>query len=375
MANNVLMQFYSSTGTYTFDGDHMPLFSRRVDYMRPLDQGYGGRKMLCTLSGFFDGQQHTDIVSSYQQLLKVIKCNDVKFTYKGDAGPLNDMITEKRVYMDDYSEPTDWKEYQGDYNLAFHYFEEPNANTADLGIIAKYQPKLHPRQTDPSKSEVYVSDGDPAEYTFDPVPYWDCRLSSNREDWHGDKVSAYGRPISNEMTVTLSGRLHSDTHDNLKKKIDALHKAFEYDGQLAYGGFINDVKVVEVSIPTTFPRDYVDYQIVLKYNTTGIIKFISKRRIARRHNFPKITELPWCNTVRVQQFQPLGQQVNYYMQVQATTLALAKTYMANEASMIVVPNGIELDGGTHEEDDNNNTVTLSFSKYYTSPIQQNITNT
>lgn len=375
MATNVLMQFYSKTGTYTFNSERLPLFSRRVDYMRPTDQGVGGRKLLCTLSGFFEGQQHTDIIQAYQQLLKVIKCNDVKFTYKGDAGPFNDMIAEKRVYMDDYAEPTDWKQYQGDYSLAFHYFEEPDATAADLGIIVKYQPKLHAKQQDPSKPDIYVTGGDPAEYVFDPVPYWDCRLTTVREDWHGDKVTAYGRSLSNEMTVTLTGRLHADSHDNLKKKIDALHKAFEYDGQLTYGGFINSVKVVDINIPTTFPRDYVDYQITLKYNTEGVLKFVSKRRIARLHNFPKITELPWCNTVRVQQFQPLGQQVNYYIQIQATTLAVARSYLVNEASMIVVPGGIELDGGTHEEDDNNNTITLSFSKYYTEPILQNIANT
>lgn len=373
MANQVLMQFASAGGAYQFGPDEVPLFSRRVDYMRPLDQGYGGRKLICTLSGFFEGKEHTDIIGKYKQLINVIKANDVTFTYRGDNTTLSDVMVEQRVYMDDYVEPTDWKEYQGDYNLTFHYFEQPTAANT-LGIIAKYQPKLNSKQQDPAKPDIYVSGGDPAAYTFDPVPYWDCRLATTREDWHGEKVTAYGRSLANEMSVTLTGRLHSDSHANLKKKIDALHKAFEYDGQLTYGEFINDVKVVDISIPTTFPRDYVDYQITLKYNTSGVLKFVSKRRIARLHNFPKITELPWCNTVRVKEFAPLGQQINYYIQLQATSMATCRSLLVNEAKMIVIPNGIELDGGTQEEDDNTNTITLSFSKYYKTPVLSNIEN-
>lgn len=375
MANQVLMQFVSATGTYTFNGERMPLFSRRVEFTRPTDQGHGGRKIVCTLSGFIEGLYHQKVIEQYKALINVLKANDAKFTYKGDNSSQYDVMVDQRVYIDDYAEPTDWKSYQGDYNIVFHYFEQPNFTDTDLGIRVIFTPSAREKQDDEQKSDIYDNQI-PTPYTFDPPPLWDFNLHVSRENWRGPRTTYYGKTIANEIGITLTGRLYADDYAGLKTKIDLLQKVFGgYDGQLSYGSWTNNVRIEDVRIPTVFPRNYCDYQILMRYDTTGVKAFKCRRRLARLHNYPKITELPWCNTVRVQQFAPLGQTVNYYFYIKAVSIAQCYSLLANEAQAYVTPGGIELEGGTCDEDEQEMSLTVSFQKYYREPIKQNTAGT
>jgi hypothetical protein len=367
--NNVFMQFVSTTGTFTFDGESMPLFGRRLEYTRATDQGHGGRKINCTLQGFVEGKQHTDVIKAYQKLLDVIKCNDVKFTYKADQ--TTDIMVDQRVYMDDYSDPVDWKEYQGDYSIAFHYFEKPNFTATDLGIVVKYIPKADPLQTDPQHPSVYISNI-PQTYEFDPPPLWAAEQKKNRAGSRAPAVTAFGRIIAEEATIVLTGRLFADNHHDIRQKIDLLRDAFKWDGSLIYGEWQNDVRVEDLQIPTTFPRNYCDYTIVLKYDTKDIIEFRSRRRISRLHKYPKITEIPACGVVRVQEFSTLGQTINYFIYIRCMTNALARSLLSQEVSNLIIPGGVELEGGSEEWDDSERSVTLSCSKYYVQPPIPNI---
>jgi hypothetical protein len=352
MPNQTFMQFVSNTGTYTFDQEAMPLIGRRVEYARQSDQGQAGnRRINCTLNGFFYKNSHKDVVAEYKKLLDVLKCNDAKFTYKTDNLTT---VLDQRVYIDGYDEPVDWKQYTGDYNLSFHYFEQPNHLLADLGITAIYSPNTG------------------APFNFETTPHWAASFKPNRANFRAPRVTPSGQAIANETQVTLEGRLAADDHVALRNKAEALTQALQYDGVLNYGAWTNNVRVEGFSIPTTFPRNYLDYQIVFKYDSPGIIEFRSKREIGRIHGSPKITEIPFCGTVRTQVFPVLGQEISYFFSLRAMTISAARTALANEVANMVITGGIEMPGGKEIWDDSEPQVTLNFTKYYFPYVVNNL---
>lgn len=353
----VLMKLVSATGTFIFDTARMPLFDRRLEYMRLSDQGYGGRRVNCSLNGFIQGNRHKEVIEKYQALLAIVKANNALFTYQVD----DLVIINQQVYFDDYEEPADWKEYEGDYNLTFHYFEVPNHSMAELGITASYSPTSGP-----------LSGGI---YTFDPVPLWGGSKKNNREDWRSSIVTPSGQRIADEITVTLTGRLHATNEATLRGKLNTLSSFLDYGGVLNYGSWSSTVRVEDFQIPPTFPRDYCDYSITFKYDTAGVIEFRSRRQYSRLHAFPKITELPYCNTRRIQLFGPSPQTVNYFISVRAMTLAIARSQIASEVANLVISGGIELEGGSEAHDDTRNTVTLNFTKFYSNPVLANLAGT
>lgn len=344
------MQFVSNTGTYIFDKNNLPLIGRRADYNRLTDQGQAGnRRINVTLNGFFDKNNHKEVVQEYQKLLEVIKCNDAKFTYKVDDVAIIDGL----VYIDGYDEPVDWKQYTGDFSIGLHYFEKPNHLLSDLGILAVYAPE------------------GAAPFKFDPVPHWAGSFKPTRPSVYGPRETPSGQKIGNEVAVTLTGRLADEDHSKLRIQVDALETALKKDGTLTYGAWTNKVYVDDFQIPSVFPRNYCDYQIVFRYATEDIIRFNSKRSISRLHNNPKITELPFCGTVRIQQFVPLGQTINYFFSLQAMSIEDARTALTNEMEAMIIPNGIELEGGKEDWDEGECSVTVSCSKYYFPPVIDN----
>ena len=349
----VIMRLEGVTGTYIFPAEEMPLFTRQLDYMRPTDQGFGGKRLNCSLSGFTQGNNHREVVANYQALLNIVKCNNLRFVYQADDLP----IIDTQVYVDDYNEPSDWKEYEGDYNISFHYFEQPTHSLASLGIQAQY---VHATGT----------------YVFDPTPLWSSGTKLNREDWRSSRILPSGASYASEVGVSLQGRLHADDATALRAKMTALEEAFRTDGSLNYGTWTRDMRVDSgPQFSQSFPRNYVDYTIELRYDTEGIIEFSSTRSFGRLHNFPKIKELPWCNTVRIRTFSPLGQRVNYSIKIRANSTTQARSLLANEAANLVTLGGVELEGGTEDWDDMKHSVSLSFSKYYYPPILTNLANT
>jgi hypothetical protein len=352
------MQFTSSLGNFQFAGDEMPLLSRRIEYQRHGDQGYGNRKINCDLQGFFDRNNHFDIMQAYTSLINIIKANDAMFLYStsSSAGSVKEIIN-KRVYLDGYADPADWKEYQGDYTLAFHYFEPADFSIADLGIAVSYQTTV-------------------GLYTFVQPPFWQASIKPNRTSWRAPRFTPSGKPISSEATITLTGQLTTaGGHPDLKAQVEDLRNAFQLDGTLNYGSWSNAVRVETIDIPQTFPRDYCEFSLALKYDLQDVYNFQSTRSFSRLHAFPKIKEYPWCGTRRIQTFFPSAQTVRYYISIQAASISAARSLLANEALALITPNGIEMEGGVEEWNDTDLSVTLTCTKFYDPPILNNLANT
>lgn len=348
---SVIMSFSSTTGSFSFPAEEMPLFGRRLEFQRKGDQGYGNRRINCELQGFFDRKSHEEIIQAYQELLNVIKANDAEFVY--NVTGIGDVI-RKQVYIDSYADPADWKEYQGDYSINFHYYEQPDFSTATLGITASYVPDTG------------------GAYQFVQTPMWSSSLKPTRTSWRSPSTTLGGTQIGGEASIQLTGQLTADSYSQMKQKVDELMAAFSYDGTLHYGTWSSPVRVDDIQVPQSFPRDFLDYTISLKYDTQDLIEFKSKANYSRVHLQPKIKEYPFCGTRRIRLFNPSAQQVNYYIFIRAKTLALARTHLANEAANLIVPGGIEMPGGTEEHSDDERTITLSCTKYYDTPILNNV---
>lgn len=348
----VAMSFASVNGLYEFNAEEMPLFGRRLDYQRQQEQGYGNRRVSCNLAGFFDRRNHKDMMTAYQALLHVIKANDCEFVYRIDTAD----IIRKRVYMANYTEPSDWKEFQGDYSIEFYYFEQPNFSVADLGIAASY--------TSPTGN-----------YVFKQTPLWSAGSRSTRSSWRSSMFTPSGQPISTEATITLTGQLTADDYPGLKAEVDLLSAAFQSDGTLNYGSWTNIVRVESLEIPAVFPREFCFYTIVLKYDLADIYEFEATATFSRIHKFPKIKEYPFCNFRSVRQFNDSGQTVNYFISVTGANVAAARTLLANEAFNLVAGGGIEMEGGNEVWDYVKNKVSLSISKFHEQPVVPNLPGT
>lgn len=354
MANTASMQFTSVKGDFIFTKDEMPLLGRRIEYMRQSDQGYSNRRVNCDMSGFFDRRHHADVMAAYKLLIDIIKANDALFVYTttDPLGVVTDII-RKRVYVDNYADPADWKEYQGDWTLSFHYFEPPDFSLADLGIVASYQTAA-------------------TLYPFEQTPNWSHSLKPNRTSFRASRFTPSGGTISSEATITLTGTLTADDHAALSVKVNNLLQALQLDGTLHYGAWSSQARVDGYEIPQTFPRDYCNYSITFKYDITNIYSFKATRSFSRLHSFPKIKEYPYCGTRRIQTFFPSAQTVKYYIHIQSASLAAARSLLANEAMLLITPGGLEMEGGTEDWDDTELSVTLNCTKFYDPPLLSNL---
>lgn len=357
MVNPVTMQFSSAKGNFIFPKDEMPLLGRKIEYMRQADQGHSNRKINCDMNGFFDRRNHADIMAAYKSLIEIIKCNDAEFVYTTtDSLGVTADIIRKRVYIDSYTDPAEWKEYQGEYSINFHYFEQPDFAIADLGIAASYQTAA-------------------GLYTFAIPPNWQHSLKPSRSSFRASRFTPAGGVLSSEATITLTGTITGNSHSEMKTKIDELRDAFKLDGTLNYGAWSNAVRVDSVDIPQTFPRDYCNFSLSLKYDLTNIYAFKSTRSFSRIHGFPKIKEYPYCGTRRVQTFYPSAQTVRYSIHIQSSSIASCRSLLANEAFILITPGGIEMEGGTEDWDDTDLSVTLNCTKFYDPPLLGNLPNT
>lgn len=347
----VTMSLSSVKGTYNFPADEMPIFSRRLEYTRQGDQGYSLRKRNLTLEGFFLRNNHQEICTAYQELLKVLNANNAVFVYNNG---LEDIVNAT-VYVDDYSEPPDWKEYDGVYNIAMHYFEQPQEGT-ELGIQASY-----------------TSNG--GTWHFDPTPNWAGGYQRSRNDHRGPVLSPSGAPLNIELTQTLSGWITAPDSAQMQTKVNDFATIIGQDGQLQYGAWANNVRIAEIQLPSTFPRDYCPYTIVFKYDSQPLISFSSSRSISRIHNHPKIIDNPYCGVKYAKEYSQSPQEITYNIKLRAYDVLTARTLLVNEAAALIIPNGVEMPGGVEVWDDMDTSVAFTCTKWYPNAVIANLTGT
>lgn len=343
--------FTSPRGVFNFAMHDMPTIGRRIVYKRPNESGSAFYLTIAmTLTGWFEGDEHAEIVAKYKALCDTLRATDVKVTYfDGQVTVLDDKI----VFIDDIAEPDDWKQYTGDYSLNFHYFEEIQTGSY-LNVSASY--------SSPSGS-----------YMFEHTPLWSSKSENVRSDWGGRSSTPGGVPLGSKINITLDGELAASSHANMIAKIEAMKQAFKSDGTLNYGYWSDSVKVVSPpSFGPTLPYFVCPYQIVVGYTSAGLYEFSSTRTFGRINQMPDIRKRKFCPTDFVRENRPSGQEITYELSARGGSLQQVRTLLRAEAINLVIPGGIEMEGGTEVWDDMLNKITISIKKYHVAPVLQNI---
>lgn len=342
-------------------GPNFPLFQRTFEVMRPNSQGHSFKRVNLQFDGFFVGDDHKQIIAQYQALAAMLDNNDTTFSY-ATTSPEFGTVTlydEKRVYVDAYSEPSDWKEYDGTYSFSLYYFEAMGNEKSDLGLTASL-----------------------GSYTFDPlaIPSFARQTSPIIGDYN-DRVLPIGQTTpAVAVTITLNGFLivpanSTDPVTDLYNLMQALESALEASNRIMnfnYGPFSATVRVMDFSIQETVPRVEANYSITLQYHTFNVWDLQVSYEISRIHWNPVIKEQPKCNSRSIQLMNRSGQRITYNLSIKADTLSNARSQLATEVAARMIPGGYELEGGTESQNENTNTVSVSISRFYSTPIILNI---
>lgn len=328
----------------------IPLVSRRINNERSEKQAYAVRTVNITLSGFVTGNNHSEVVALYQQLKSLLSKNDVRITYSSGSTVI---LNNERIWLDSINEPSDWKQYQGDFEIGLHYIENI-CYEDDFGISASYIPDVG------------------SSYSFSPVPLWQKSSKPGREAPGSSRFTPSGSRRGNEVTLVLTGDLVAESSILLAQKMDALNDAFKYDGTLNYGAWSEDVRVVSMpQFTSVLPARTVGYSITLVYWDSAIQFQSTRITFSRIHRFPKIKNRLYCGRNEVTEYHTSGQFITYSFKLRAITLADSRTLLANEMATTIYANGVELEGGTevHEDDD---TIVATVKKYHNTPILANL---
>lgn len=333
----------------------LPLISRRFQNQRSQSEGHmKSRLVTVTLTGFLEGNNHSEIVAAYQAMIAKFKDNTATFYWHdGSSVQANNV----RVYIDTWDEPSDWKEYDGNYSVSFHYHEKVTQNSTDLGIAASI-----------------VSGA--GTHTFNPVPYWSKSSKTNKKHPAASTKTPADNDRGSTIEITLTGTLIENDHASLAAQMASLELACSENGTLNYGTWAESVYISEgPTWGTTFPDKEVDYTIKFLYWSSTIFDIDLSITYSRIHNHPVIDELPYCGVNYVEEINPSGQTVQYSLMCQAASITAARTILSQEAAVVVHPNGVEMKGGSERQEESTNRVTVTFSKYHSVPVLANLTNT
>lgn len=347
-------------GTKSFP--NVPLILRAASYERDSNVGYGKKRINVTLNGFLEGDNHEEVVRMYKKLSDVFVHNDLRFTYEIiDTFGTYKIIDDQPIYMDSYNEPSAWKQYNGDYEITFHYYED-QCYTTDLGIRVVYTP-----------DETLIAN--PDSYIFNPCPMI-SKNSNRKRDWNADNKTRYGKKIGKEVYVTLKGFLSASSNVTLQTKIDRLEQIFSLAtrGSLTYGCFTHEVRIVqEPQFSLTFPRNHVDYEIQLAYGTDEIFEISTEITFSRVHKFPKIRNRLYCAKIEVTEYIPSGQYVDYSLRLKAKDRETTRQRAQDEFNALVYQPGLsyKLEGGTERWLDDNS-IEIKDRRFYIDAILINI---
>jgi len=354
---------------------NVPLFSREPSYERDGNIGYGKKRIDCTLTGFIEENDAYELQLLYAKLDEVFEHNDIRFTYKieqespAGSGVWNTTVVmdEEPVYIDKVSEPSGWKFYNGEYNIAFHYYKN-DAYTNDLGIAAHYL----------QDAACITSPGAAALYLFEPAPSIG-RNTNRKRDWNSSGKSKSGKKIGNEVMIDIKGFLSADNEEDLYAKMTEMEDALKViKGTLTYGSFTKQVRLVSgPNFSPIFIRNHVDYTIRFAYNTENLYEITTDLKFSRMHKFTKVKNRLYCKTIKVKQYTGWsgeyisGQYIDYSIRIKGKDRETTRYMLKDELASIIFSGGYEMDGGSeHWLDDN--FIEFNTKYFYKTAILPNV---
>ena len=304
-----------------------------------------------TINGWFEGDSHPEVVEKYQRLIEILKVPDVKVTYfDGNDFVINDQV----CFIDNYAEPINWKEYTGDYKVTFHYIEELSHG---------------------SYLNLNVSFSSPAGvYTFETTPLWTAKIENVRGSKPGaNEKSPSGRSVGSIVSVALKGELAANSHNELASKIGLMSNAFSRDGVLNYGIWSNTVDVTSPpSYGPTLPQFVCPFTVAVAYKTESVYEFSATSSYTRIHPMADIRKRKYCPTDYIKLNRDSSQEVTYSLMARGDSIDAARAFLKAEAWNLVIPGGVDMDGGNEVHDEMQNSVTITIKKFYLTPVMPNV---
>lgn len=336
------------------DVENVPSIERSVAFSRPTDQGYSeSYRIPLVLKGFIEGNSHSEVMTQYEKIKNCFGRNDLRMTYKiGNDYIYNNVL----VYVDSFVEPSEWKEYNGDFIVNLHFFEVPCLQF-DLGIRS------------------YYHNDDGILFTFEPPPLWEANTTPSRPDTNDPIITPFGRRRASKFVGSLHGTLHESNQATLKSKMEQLSTVFQRDGELMYNGWTNKVRITSgLVFNRVFPRDYATWSVGFSYYDSDIEEFEMERSFSNVHRHTKITTRLYCLKTEVEQFHESGQFVDYNLTLKSSTRQLARTMLYSEINKVVSPNGYLMSGGG-ENWVSGNKISWQARYYYETPVLPILTDT
>ena len=356
-----IIEFVSTNGgTFTFID--LPLITRSVEYKRSHETGPAAmRRINVVLSGFFTGDDHEDIVQQYESLKSVLADSIVNWEYNDGSNE----IANGQIRVQSYSEPSDWKQYDGNYTISFYYFEKQTANN-------------------PYVVSIVTSGGT---LTLSPTPKWSRKIKPNKSGTTNNTATPFGRTIGSDVSINLEGYKRDSNLDTDKPAAPVPADIFASEEEfttvlgvpgtgafatLNYGPFSESVYIEDWDFSAGMLQDYFDYKISMKYYTEAVMKLSAKISFPRIHNNPKVTERAACGDRLIEYGNLSSQLVSYSVKLSADTLPNARSLLADELSVLIFAGGIEWPGGNEEWDYDSNTVSVTIKKFHDIPILSNL---
>lgn len=341
-----------TNGTFDFIAESfdLPLVGRTLNITRASSQGpsYSGTSV--ALEGFVDGNNHEEVIAKYQSLIAILKSNTVTFYYHDGTQE----IFNRRMYVESYSEPTDWKQYDGTYRIGLRFIEPIANSPLDYdGLICSF---------------VSLN----GTFTFDPVPAWSRQTTVLRS-------SPYQSIFNRESEVTLRGFVYGEDHNAVLSTLRDMETVCTEDGILTYGTFTGTAYANGFSVQEDVPNNIAEYTLSFKVPLdNSIIQLSSSVSFDRLHSNPIVKKMPYCGGDVIVNF-PLyvpSQRIRYTISAQsALSAAHAQSLVSAEAAILVVPGGYEEPGGSEEKNDRTGTYSMNFTKIYQTPVYFNTANT
>jgi len=323
-------------------GENFPIYGSSSEYVRDDEQGPAILRNKITLAGFLEGDNHSAVLSLFAALKAIVGKSDTTFTFIDGTA----LHSNRQVWVGAYNEPADTEFGRcrvGDYSIELYYFSDvPETNK---GINCSY-----------------------GGYAFDKTPKFGRSIKPQR-------ASSRSAIRGSTATITLTGTLYgADKSDTLNKALD-LQNALNSDQILTYGGFSELCRVVDVNIDPVVPNNYVKYSATFEHYIGEIISLRRTMKFTRVHQFPVVTEEPFCNRRTIDLMNRSGQFITYTLSIEAQSIATARSLLATEAVAIMEPGGIEWPGGDEEWDLESPTVSVNFTKFHSNPVIDNLAGT
>lgn len=323
-------------GSYTFDP--VPQVGIRDSFTRAgqigLGQGYKVRTL--NVEGEIQAENIEALQAEYWLLEAELSKNSQIFYWEDNTAVRINRLAE----VVDFTITPQWGQYKLEYSIQLRYTPLNEAYTAPFTVQL-------------------------GSHVFNPAPVMSRDMSVQ-------KNSENGSIISNRFIVRLSGHINAGSQIQNEAAINSIISELVSGATLTYGNFVQTVEPQGFNHPPVVGNGIVPYSIELSYVSSieggGVSQMDSILTISRDGFRYVHNPVPFVDGLVTQNLGRLPQNVTSSGQVEADTLANAKTAAYNEFATLLPAGGFQERSSRVTEHPRENRVEWTVSKIYPTPV-------